>query len=124
MAIPGGLLPHTVVRVRPVVATDSHGAETRDYAGGARVTLAPGGTNGGAWLQQDQRADGQTDGREAREQQWLLVCNYADITTGDRIEWADHPAGTMTFEVDGPPEPAYEPGGYHHTEATLRVVSG
>lgn len=124
MGIPDGLLPHTVVRVRPVKSTDSHGSALYDYAAGGRVTLAPGGANGGAWLQQDQRGEDRPDGRRPATQVWLLMCNYSDVAARDRIEWADHPAGAVAFEVEGPPEPAYDDAGYHHIEATLRVVDG
>lgn len=126
MGLLDGSLVHTVVRVRPVVTTDAHGAEKRDYDAGARVTLAPGSANGGAWLQQDQRADRHMDGREPQDQMWLLMCTYADIASGDRIEWADHPAGPVAFDVVGPPEPAYDLASstFDHLEATLRVVDG
>jgi hypothetical protein len=58
------------------------------------------------------------------------MCNVADLDTDDRIEWpTGHPAGPLVFAVEGPPEPAYRPpaagaGGFHHTEATLRLLEG
>jgi hypothetical protein len=57
-------------------------------------------------------------------QRWLLMTNELDIDTNDRIEWPDHPAGTVIFAVDGPPEPVSTPRGRDHAEVTLRVVEG
>lgn len=112
--LPAHVLPHTVSVVRPATATDDYGNVTRDYGDAATRTEIS------AWMQQDRRTEPRDDGRDPLEQRWLLVANHADIQGRDRIEWTDHP----TFEVEGPPEPAYTPAGYHHVEATLRVVAG
>lgn len=115
MPVPSALLPHQVTVVRPVVTTDEFGNQTLNYGSGAtRTTVA-------AWLQQDRRTEPRSDGREALEQRWALVTNHQDVQGRDRIEWSETPA---VFEVEGPPEPTYTPSGYHHTEATLRVVEG
>lgn len=129
----------------------AHGADRRpDFLGGVPVLLEPqqltvmtpaeGGPDGFGnatwnyaaateryilgWLQQDQRSEGFVPGRDPKEQQWLLITNDHDITARDRIYWGAAPTGPITFEVEGPPEPAYRPGGFHHTEATLRVLAG
>lgn len=117
MGVPAALLPNQITRVRPVVTEDAYGNETRDYGAGAtRTTMA-------AWLQQDHRAEPRTNGRDSLEQRWLMVTNDADVQGRDRIEWTGS-AGAIVFEVEGPPAPVPTPTGYHHTESTLRVVSG
>ena len=113
MGVPDGLLVHQVTIVRPATSTDAYGNTTRDYGAGATRTTVAG------WMQQDQRTEPHEDGRDSLEQRWLLITDHEDIQGYDRVEW-DGP----TMEVDGPPEPAYTPAGYHHTEATLRVVEG
>lgn len=118
MGVPDRLLPHQVVVVRPVTGPDTYGNTTHDYGPAAtRITVE-------AWLQQDQRTEAHEDGRDPLDQRWLLVTNHTDIDGRDRIEWAGHPGGTATFEVDGPPEPTYTPAGFHHLEATLHRVEG
>lgn len=111
--IPAGLLPHTVTRIRPATSTDTYGNTNYNYASptsSASIT---------AWLQQDDRAEPLVDGRAPLEQRWLMVTNSQDVLGRDRITF-----GALTFEVEGPPEPAYTPRGFHHLEATLRVVAG
>lgn len=110
MGVPDRLLPHTVTRVRPVTTTDAHGNATE--TGTSEKSMA-------AWVQQDQRTEPRTDGRDPLVQLWLMLTNDTDVLGGDRIEW-----GGKVFEVEGPPEPVYTPAGYHHTESTLRAVSG
>ncbi|HEY1395022.1 hypothetical protein [Roseateles sp.] len=114
MGIPDTMLPHEVTVVRPATTTDTYGSQVRDYGGAATRTAGV-----RAWLQQDRRAEPREDGRDPLEQAWLMLTNHADVQGLDRIEWTG-----PTFEVEGPPEPAYTPAGFHHTEATLRVVTG
>jgi hypothetical protein len=113
MGIPAHMLPQTVTRVRPDTSTDTYGNTTYNYASPASSTSMA------AWLQQDNRAEPLSDGRAALEQVWLMLTNESDVLGHDRITF-----GSSTFEVDGPPEAVYTPAGYHHTESTLRVVSG
>lgn len=113
MGIPDHLLPHAVTLVRPALVTDEYGNVTRDYGPSATRTAIQ------AWMQQDQRQEARSDGREAAVQAWLMVTNHPDVQRHDRVEF-----GTTTFDVEGPPEPAHTPAGFHHTEATLRVVDG
>lgn len=113
--VPALLLPQQVTIVRPAESIDSFGNTVYDYGAAAtRTTVA-------AWLQQDRRTEPRSDGREPLVQRWALVTNHQDVQGRDRVEWSETPA---VFEVEGPPEPTYTPAGFHHTEATLRVVSG
>ncbi len=119
MTINTALLADVVDRVRPVTSSNSHGNTERDYGPAAeRTTLR-------AWLQQNTSDEPFPDGRNPAEQRWLLITDEPDLTEDDRIEWASHPAGLIVFEVHGPPEPTYRPGsGFHHTEASLRLLDG
>lgn len=117
MGLPDSALPHTVARVRPATTTDSYGNTVRSYGGSATRT------NMAGWLQQDHRSEPRAEGRDANVQAWLLITNDSDILALDRIEWTG-PNGALVFDVDGQPEPVYTPAGYHHTETTLRVVTG
>ena len=113
MGVPASMLPQTVTRVRPSTSTDTYGNTTYDYASPTSSTSMA------AWLQQDDRAEPLADGRAPLEQRWLMVTNDSDVAGRDRITF-----GALTFEVDGPPEPAYTPAGFHHLEATLKLVEG
>lgn len=113
MGIPDSMLPHEVTIVRPATTTDAYGNDVRDYGVAATRTEIR------AWMQQDRRAEPREDGRDPLEQAWLMLTNHEDVQGLDRVEWSG-----PTFEVEGPPEPAYTPAGFHHTEATLRVVTG
>lgn len=114
MGIPDRLLPHTVAIVRPALVPDAYGNKIRDYSQGiaARTTVR-------AWMQQDNREEARSDGREAAIQKWLMLTNHPDVLRGDRVEY-----GALTYDVEGPPEPVFTPAGFHHLEATLRVVDG
>ena len=116
--VPVLLEPQQLTVITPVQGgPDGFGNTTWNYqAGTERYILG--------WLQQDQRSEGFIPGRDPKEQQWLLITNDHDITARDRIYWGTSPTGPITFEVEGPPELAYRPGGFHHTEATLRVLVG
>jgi hypothetical protein len=118
MGVPDHLLVHTVTVVDPAEVTDAYNDTTYDYGPAATRTTVK------AWLQQDQRTEPARDGRDPLEERWLLVTNHSPISGLSRIEWPGHPAGAVTFQVDGPTEPAYTPAGFHHTEATLRIVEG
>ncbi|MCP4959664.1 MAG: hypothetical protein GY925_10395 [Actinomycetia bacterium] len=118
--IPISLLPHSVVKVRPVAGSDTYNDVTLDYDGGTRTTMV--GRVIGRTTTELRRAS--DEGRDADEQGWTLLTNETDIVATDRIEWAEHPAGMVTFEVDGPPLPKYEGSDYHHTRVILRVLNG
>ena len=123
--LPGHLLVHTVTVVEPAETTDGYNNTTYDYGPGAtRTVLEADGAGGGAWLQQDERTEQFRDGRAPLDQRWLMLTNYSPISGLARIEWPDHPAGPVVFDVDGPTEPAYTPVGFHHTETRLRIAAG
>jgi hypothetical protein len=125
MGVPAHLLVHTVTVVHPAETVDAYNNTTHDYGVAAtRTVLAPGTATEGVWLQQQARTEDHPDGRDPAEQRWTMVTNYPDIAAVDRIEWAGHPSGPVVFTVDGPPEPAYTPTGFHHLEATLQIVEG
>jgi hypothetical protein len=114
MGIPDGMLPQTVTRIRPSSSTNTYGDTAFSY-----IVPPATSTTMAAWLQQNNRTEEATEGRAPLDQRWLLITNDSDVEGHDRIVW-----GALTFEVDGPPAPVYTPGGYHHTEATLKVVEG
>ena len=117
LVIPDGLLVHTVTRIRPATSTDAYGNTAKDYVTGAATASVR------CRLQQDQRAE-QFVGRDATEQLWTMFTNELDIRFDDRIRWDDHPAGAMTFDVAGPPEPVADGAGHHHREVSLRGQAG
>lgn len=119
MGLPDYLLVQTVTRIRPATGTDSYGNTTRDYGAGASTK------DMAAWLQQDKRQRPLAEGRDPEEQLWLLMTNDSDIEGYDRVT-ATLENGTVTFDVEGPPENVYAPGTsiYHHTETMLRAVTG
>lgn len=116
MGLPAHLLAQTVTRIRPATSTDALGSTVYDYDVGTRTALA-------AWIEQQSRTEPLADGRDPLVESWLLMVNESDVDGRDRFEW-EAPAGTLTFEIDGPPRPVHTPAGYHHTEATLRAVAG
>lgn len=116
MGVPDHLLPHTVTLVRPAQVTDDYGNVTRDYSEGVATR-----TELRAWMQQDNREEARSDGREAAIQKWLMLTNHLDVQRHDRIEYG---ALTLGLDVEGPPEPVSTPAGPHHLEATLRAVDG
>lgn len=121
-AVPGRLMPHIVTIVTPATSTDSYGNTVYDYGGGATRTA-----DVKAWLQQDQRALVTTQGADPLQEKWLMVTNHSPINRRARIEWADFPGGAVVFELDGQPNPSYNPLAptpLHHTELTLKIVDG
>ncbi len=112
--IPDHLLLQTVQRIRPATTTDTYGNQARNY-----MVPPAASKDMAAWLQQDNRKEPISEGRDPLEQVWLLITNETDIQGYDRIVF-----GAQTFEVEGPPAPVYTPAGFHHVEATLRAVAG
>lgn len=113
-ALPAHLLIHTVARIRPSTSTDGHGNAVRDY------TVPPAtSTSMVGRVEQNRAGEPREDGRDAAVRDWTFFTNEADITQYDRIVF-----GSLTFEVEGPPAPAYGSGAFHHSEVGLRLVSG
>lgn len=120
-AVPGRLMPHTVTVVTPATSTDSYGNTVYDYGAGATRTAAA------AWLEQNQRALVTQQGADPLQEKWLMVTNHSPINRRARIEWDGHPSGPIVFELDGQPNPSYNPlapSPLHHTELTLKIVDG
>jgi hypothetical protein len=110
------MMVHDVTVVHAATTTDAYGDQAKDWAAASRTA-----TRG--WVSQTSGSE-VLDGREAQVSDWVvfLPARSHGRSGGDRIEWADLPA--VTFEVDGPPNPARTPRGPHHIEARLRVVEG
>ncbi len=115
----------TLTRVRPAETTDGYGNTVLDYGPAATRTTFEG------WIWQANRGETRPDGRNPAEQVWELMCNESDLLTDDRVEWpSGHPSGALTFAIEGPPQPSYRAGGgfgaggFHHTEASMRLVEG
>lgn len=111
------LMVHTVTIVHPGITTDRYGNETKNWATASR-------TDTSAWVSRATQLEDRSAGREAEVSTWLAYLpTGVDVAGGDRLEWT--PTGTLiTFEVDGPPLPAWAPRGPHHLEVYLRVVEG
>ena len=116
--IPGDMLPHMVEVEHPGTRTDRYGNQVVDWSASTRTPVE-------AWLQQNTGAE-DTDQRDAQIGEWLMVCNPVDAGGGpltvhgaDRVHW-----GELSFEVIGPPGPAYTPTEFHHYEIRLKSVEG
>lgn len=106
-----GLLDHDVDILTPTTTADRYGGTTK--TGWTETTVK-------GWVSQRGGSES-TDLREAQVGTWVLFLHPdATIDGIDRVRWEG-----ITFEVDGPPNPAYRPGsGLHHYEVPLRVVDG
>lgn len=106
------LLTQTVTLVRAGSTTNRYGDAEKNWATATRTTAK-------GWVSQQSHAEDR-DQREAQVSGWVLfLAADADVTGLDRVELND-----LTFEVDGPPLPAYRPQGLHHYEVPLRRVEG
>lgn len=106
------LLVHDVTILTPSTDTDRYNDAVKDW-GDATETGVKG------WVSQRTQTEDH-DQREAQVSGWILYLHPdASITGKDRIVWEG-----ITFEVDGPPNPAWTPRGEHHLEVPLRVVTG
>jgi hypothetical protein len=120
VVIPESLLPHLVDILTPGQTTDRYGNTVDDWTTATRAEVR-------AWVQQ-QTGSELTDLRSAQIGQWVLLCNprttdgaVLAVPGNARIQWTGY---GITFEVDGPPGPAYEPSELHHYEVRLKVVEG
>lgn len=113
-------LVHDVTIVRATMVTDRYGNQVKDWENATRTT-----TKG--WVSQ-QGAVGRPasleniEMREAEVSSWMVyLMPNEDVTPYDRIEWEG-----ISFEVEGPPNPAYSPRtrSVHHKEVRVRVVEG
>ena len=107
------LMTHDVIIVRPGTTTDRYNDSVPDWTNTTRRRAK-------AWVSQ-RTASEINDNRDAEVSTWQgFFPATVDLRSGDRVVW-----GPITFEVDGPPNPAHRPGsGVHHYEAPLKVVEG
>lgn len=107
------LLVHDVTIRRAGTSTDRYGATVKDW-GTATDTEVKG------WVARSSELEVNDQGREGQSSQWVLFLPAeTDIVGGDRVIWR-----STTYEVDGPPNPAWTPRGEHHVEARLKLVEG
>lgn len=107
-----GLLVRDVTRLRAAEVTDPYGSTVKDWGNATSIT-------GKGWLAQRSRSEDLVN-REAQISDWhLTVFPDFDVVGGDRVV-----VDGQTFEVDGPPWPAWTPRGLHHRELSLTVVEG
>jgi hypothetical protein len=118
--IPGDVLPHLVDVEHPGIRTDRYDNPVANWSPGATTHA-----DVEAWLQQNTGGE-DTDQRDAQIGEWLMICNPVDRTGQpltvhgqDRVHWQG-----LTFEVIGPPGPAYTPVELHHYEIRLKSVEG
>lgn len=106
------LMVHDVTIVTPGESTGRYGDTVKDWSSASREEVR-------GWVAR--RSQEEVNGhREAQVSAWVLFVEPDVTVTGqDRVEWCD-----TTFEVDGPPLPAYSPRGQHHMEVPLRLVEG
>jgi hypothetical protein len=98
--------------VTPGVTTDRYNNASKNWTAATRTPVK-------AWISQRNRAE-VLGNREAQLSDWIAYLPAGtEIDGGDRIEWE-----SLTFEIDGPPNPAWSPRGPHHVEVQLRLVEG
>jgi hypothetical protein len=106
------LLVHDVTILTPGSDTSRYGDTVKDWSTATSTTVK-------GWVSQRNAAEDR-DHREAQISGWVLFLHSDTTITGfDRVTWSG-----ITFEVDGPVNPAWSPRGEHHLEVPLRVVTG
>lgn len=106
------LLVHDVTILTPAATTGRYGDEEKDWANATNSTVK-------GWVSQRTQSEDH-DQREAQVSDWILFLNPDEtITGGARVQWEG-----ITFEIEGPTNPAWSPRGVHHLEVPLRVVTG
>lgn len=106
------LLVHDVTILTAAEEIDRYGNTVKDWTAATSVV-----TKG--WVSQRTQTE-ERERREAQVSDWILFLEPDETITGEnRVSWAG-----ITFEVDGPANPAWSPRGAHHLEVPLRVVAG
>ena len=106
------LLVHDVGIVTAGTTTSRYGDAEKDWSTATTSTVK-------GWVSQRSAAEDR-DHREAQASDWILYLHPGTtITPFNRVTWSG-----ITFEVDGPVNPAWSPRGEHHLEVPLRVVAG
>lgn len=106
------LLTQTVTVLTAGSTTDRYGNTVPDWTAATTSTTK-------AWLSQRSRSEDEIN-RDAQVATWVAFLPADTTISGhSRLRWSG-----ITFEIVGPPLPAYTPRGLHHYEADLRVVEG
>lgn len=106
------LLVHDVTLIEPGETTDRYSNTVKDWDNTTDTVVK-------GWVSQRSALEDH-DQREAQVSDWILYLHPDAAITGEyRVSWSG-----ITFEVDGPPNPAWTPRGEHHLEVPLRVVAG
>lgn len=106
------LLVHDVTILTAPTTTNRYNDAEKDWDNATSAAVK-------GWVSQRTQLEDH-DQREAQVSDWILyVDSGVTITGANRVQWSG-----ITFEVDGPPNPAWTPRGEHHLEVPLRVVTG
>lgn len=108
-----GLLFQDVTVLTAGTATNRYGDAEKSWGSATSQTVK-------GWVARRGGSEDRDGGREAEIADWVLYL-HPEVTVDGRarVVW-----GGLTFEVDGPPVPAYTPRGLHHFELDLRRVDG
>lgn len=109
MALPSWSLRDLTLRVASST-TDAYGATVPDTDTDTTIK---------GRIDQSSRTDSLAMGRVGEVSTWLLLTNVDTLNASDRIVDGSH-----TYEIDGPPWPAYGGTGIHHYEASLKLMEG
>lgn len=110
------LLVHDVTILRAGTTTDEYGNLVLSWS-------SPTSNDVPGRVSQRSRSE-DNDNRRAEVSEWVaFFLADTDIVAGDRVRW-NNPTPTITFEVDGPPNRAWDAAVEHHVEVQLRVVVG
>lgn len=105
-----GLLVHDVTISTPTTTEDRYGNDVKTSWTSSTVK---------GWISQRSQIEDR-ERREAQVSEWVLfLLPDATISGAARVAWEG-----ITFEVDGPANPAWSRRGAHHLEVPLRVVAG
>jgi head-tail adaptor len=107
-----GLLVRPVTILQATTTTDRNGATSRSWT-------SPTLTDTTGWLAQNTATE-DLNHRDGEISTWVLYLP-ADTTIAatDRVV-----LDGQTFEVTGPPNPAWTPRGVHHLEVTVKLMVG
>ena len=106
------LLVHDVTILTAATTTNRYSDAEKDWDNATSATVK-------GWVSQRTQLEDH-DQREAQVSDWILFLHPdATISGANRVQWEG-----ITFEVEGPANPAWSPRGVHHLEVPLRVVTG
>lgn len=106
------LLVHDVTILTATSSESRYGDTEKNWTDPTESTVK-------GWVSQRSQLEDH-DQREAQVSDWVLFLHPdATISGANRVRWEG-----ITFEVEGPVNPAWSPRGVHHLEVPLRVVTG